>query len=115
MFTRITLLKRRPGMTIEEFRDYYETHHRLIGERVLAGFAQRYVRRYAVPVSPGLEMPDFDVMTEITFPDRAAHDRCIAALSEPSVAAWVMADEDRLFDRAAMRVFTVEEAESVLA
>ncbi|GLR68591.1 hypothetical protein GCM10010909_32720 [Acidocella aquatica] len=114
MFTRITLLKRRPGMTVEAFRDYYETHHRLIGERVLAGFAQRYLRRYVAPAGQGLELPDFDVMTEISFPDRATHDRCIAALSEPSVAEWVMADEDRLFDRAAMRVFTVEEAESAL-
>ena len=115
MFTRITLLKRRAGMTAEVFRDYYETHHRLVGERVLAGYALRYVRRYVAPVGPGLELPDFDVITEISFPDRAAHDRCIAALSAPAVAQWVLADEDRLFDRGAMRVFTVEETESALA
>jgi hypothetical protein len=114
VFTRITLLKRRPGMSVEAFRAYYETHHRLIGERVLGGFALRYVRRYVAPVGPELALPDFDVITEISFPDRAAHDRCVAALSEPGVAQWVMADEDRLFDRAAMKVFTVEETESAL-
>ena len=32
-------MKRRPGMSIPEFREYYETQHRLIGEKYLAGYA----------------------------------------------------------------------------
>ena len=33
MIKTIALLKRRPGMTVAEFREHYETHHRRIGEK----------------------------------------------------------------------------------
>ena len=49
MFKTITLLKRRPGTTMAEFIDYYETHHRVIGEKYLRGHATRYVRRFLHP------------------------------------------------------------------
>ncbi|WP_375195682.1 EthD domain-containing protein [Sphingobium sp.] len=114
MFTRVTLLKRRPGLTVEAFRDHYERHHRRIGERVLAGHALRYVRRYVAPIDAGAPMPDFDVVMEIGFADRAAHDRCLAALAEPAVAQEIAEDEERLFDRTAILSFTVEECESSL-
>ena len=35
MFKTVCLLKRKDGMSLEEFRDYYENHHRKIGEKVL--------------------------------------------------------------------------------
>jgi hypothetical protein len=28
-------MKRRPGMSIPEFREYYENNHRVIGENIL--------------------------------------------------------------------------------
>lgn len=112
MFTRITLLKRKRGMTAEAFRDHYETHHRRIGERVLAGHALCYVRRYVAPIGPDAPLPDFDVVMEIGFADRAAHDHCLAMLAEPAVAREIAEDEERLFDRAAILSFTVDECES---
>ena len=36
-------------MTVAEFRAYYETHHRVIGEKYLSGFASRYMRRFITP------------------------------------------------------------------
>ena len=39
MIKVIMLMKRRPGMTVSEFRDYYENKHRVIGEKYLNGFA----------------------------------------------------------------------------
>ena len=47
--TVITLLKRREGMSREDFRAYYESNHKLIGEEVLGPYATRYVRRYIAP------------------------------------------------------------------
>lgn len=111
MFRRITLLKRRPDMSVRAFRDYYEAHHRRIGEEVLAGHALRYVRRYVEPIGDG-PLPDFDVVMEIDFADQAAHDRCIATLSQPAVAQRIAEDEAQLFDRDAILCFTVEECES---
>ena len=49
MVKLVGLLKRRPGMSTDEFRAYYETHHKKLGDRYLAGFADRYLRRYLNP------------------------------------------------------------------
>ena len=43
MIKVIMLMKRRPGMTIPEFREYYENNHRVIGEKYLNGFAVKYI------------------------------------------------------------------------
>ena len=36
-------MRRKEGMTIDEFRDYYETKHRIIGEKYLRGYATKYL------------------------------------------------------------------------
>ena len=113
MIKTIGLLPRRPGMTVAEFRAYYETHHRVIGEKYLSGFASRYMRRFITP-SPSRdtgETPeaDFDVVLEIWYPDRATFEACGRVLSTPEVAAEIVADEERLFDRPRMRFFVIEE------
>jgi len=113
MFKLITLLKRRPGMSTEAFRAYYEGNHRLIGEKYLAGFAERYVRRYIEPL-PGGGDPPHDVVMEIWLPDRARFEALMQRLSEPEVAAEIAQDEERLFDRAATLTFTVTEVASAL-
>lgn len=112
--TVITLLKRREGMSVEDFRAYYESSHRVIGEKVLAGYATRYVRRFLSPMD-GTDQPfDHDVVMEIDFPDAATRDACFAALGEPQVAAMIAEDEENLFDRSRVRAFTVTESASVM-
>src|SRR2546422_474628 len=70
VYKLILFLKRRAGMSVQEFRDYYETSHRAIGEKFLAGMT-RYVRRYLDPTSTvtseAIELP-FDVITEVWCP-----------------------------------------------
>jgi EthD domain len=112
--TIITLLKRREGMSKPDFIAYYEEHHRKIGEKVLTGYANRYVRRFLHPVD-GVDLnEDADVVMEIDFPDQATHDACFAAIAEPARMAEIVADEEKLFDRSRIRIFRVEERESVL-
>jgi EthD domain len=112
--TLITLLKRRAGMSKADFAAYYETHHRLIGEKVLGGYATRYVRRFLHP-SDGIDFEhDADVITEIDFPDSATMDACFAAMADPAVRDEIAADEERLFDRSRIRTFGVEEQASEL-
>ncbi|WP_404482100.1 EthD domain-containing protein [Novosphingobium sp. BL-52-GroH] len=112
--TVITLLKRRPDMSPDAFRAYYETSHRVIGEQVLAGYATRYVRRFLTPMD-GIDQPfDCDVVTEIDFPDVATRDACFAALGDPDTLAMIVADEEQLFDRSRIRTFSVEDSASVL-
>jgi EthD domain len=118
MLKLVTFLTRRPGMSTAEFRAYYETHHRKIGEKVLAGYATHYVRRYLEPVAvvPGVAVPPApcDVVMEIWFPDRGAFERFVASVSQPEVLAEIAADEERVFDRALIRSYFVEEHASTL-
>ena len=113
MIKTITMLKRKPGMSLEDFIVYYETHHRLIGEKVLKSYAIRYSRRYLQPRpdrSGATAEPDHDVLTEVWFPDQDAADAAARAIAEH--AAEIAADEEKLFDRSKLRGFSVLEFES---
>ena len=102
-------------MSREAFIEHYETHHRKIGEKYLSGFAVKYQRRYLQ--SAGLrdqegDAPPFDVLMEIWYPDQGALNAALAVLSTDEAQAEITADEERLFDRALIRSYTVEEYES---
>ncbi|QUT04141.1 EthD domain-containing protein [Sphingobium phenoxybenzoativorans] len=115
MFKTLTLLKRKPGLSMEAFISQYEGVHARIGEKYLAGRAIHYARRFLH--SPGDGEPadkPYDVAMEIWFADRAAFDRTLEALADPEVAAEIAADEERLFDRPHNRMFVLEEHESDL-
>ncbi len=107
--TVITLLKRREGMNKADFITYYETHHRRIGEKVLRGYATRYVRRYLHPTDGEDQHEDADVVMEIDFPDDATRISCFAAMTDEAVMAMIAEDEAKLFDRSRIRTFSVEE------
>ncbi|PNU03317.1 EthD domain-containing protein [Novosphingobium guangzhouense] len=113
--TVITLLKRREGMSVAHFRAYYESSHRLIGEKVLAGYATRYVRRFLSPMDGAEQSFDYDVVMEIDFPNDAARIACFTALADPETQAMIGEDEEKLFDRSRIRAFTVTECESAMA
>ena len=118
MIKMIGLLKRRPGMSPQAFRDYYEATHRRIGEKYLNGFACRYLRRYLTPFANPLtgeaEEGEFDVVLEIWYPDQAALDAANAQFAVAEIAREIAEDEERLFDRSRMRFFFVDECESAL-
>lgn len=118
MVKMVTLLKRSPGMSMEDFINYYETKHARIGEKYLSPHAVRYVRRFFRPLPESI-MPDpteqyYDMIMEIWFPDRAAMEACFADLSTPEAQAEIVEDETRLFDRDRIHSYLVEEHESDL-
>jgi uncharacterized protein (TIGR02118 family) len=112
MHKLLLMMKRRPGMGLAEFRHYYENQHVPLCMRYMQG-AERYVRRYLEP-SPGFDEPEFDVITELWFKDRAAVDAIIAIMARDGMPADVIADEANLFDRARTRAYAVEECETDL-
>ncbi|WP_040482278.1 EthD domain-containing protein [Luminiphilus syltensis] len=114
MIKMVTLLTRRPDISREEFQQRYENGHRLIGEKYLRGYAERYVRRYCRPATGAPKAGELpcDVVLEIWFPDQATFDAAMVALSEPEAAAEIAADEARLFDRDKIVSFMVDEFES---
>lgn len=119
MFKTLTLLKRRPDLSMEEFVRCYESGHARLGERLLRGAAARYVRRYLQPVpnpeTGVVEDGEHDVVTEVWFDDRAAWEATMARLSTPEVMAEIVADEETLFDRSRNRFFLVDERDSDLS
>ena len=120
MIKAFALGKRKPGMTFEDFVDYYKNKHAKLGEQVMkrAG-GVRYIRHYIVPASSGLhagdEESDFDVITEFHFPDRESYEACFA-IAGGEMQEEFAADEEKFADRSAIRLFLeVEEDESDLS
>jgi hypothetical protein len=116
-FKVLIFLKRRPGMSLEAFRDYYEGVHSKLCEGYSRG-ARRYVRRYVQPRPNSLTGKDdeleFDVITELWFEDRAVFEKAVYHASRGELPAAVLADEERLFDRSKTRYATVVEFGSEL-
>jgi hypothetical protein len=119
MFKAVCLLKRRPGMSFDEFVSYYESNHRKLGEKWVPT-QTRYIRRYLRPVGKNpitgeAPVTEYDVLTEMWFETREAFEAAMTALSNPEASAEIAADEDKLFDRSKICLCTVEECESQLA
>jgi hypothetical protein len=116
MLKQVVLLKRRDGMTLEEFRDYYENHHAKLASRYLLPLAKRYIRRYVKPepnpITGLVEELDFDVVMEIWWESRADFETTMAKLADPEVNRVFREDEAKIFNSHHNRVFTVEEQES---
>lgn len=114
----LIFLKRKPGLSIAEFRDYYENRHRHLGEKYGQGMLLKYRRNYVDPV-PNNETGqsgelDFDVITEMWF-DREAYAKAILDLgTKMEFPADVLADEENVFDRSKTRYAGVVEFESDL-
>ena len=115
MIKLVSPMKRTPGMSVEAFRRYYESRHRLIGEMYLKGYARRYFRQFLDPLPDRdgvLRDPEYDVILHIWYPDQASFAACGKRLAEPAVAAEIREDEKKLFDTRYMRSYLVEEHES---
>lgn len=111
MFKIMAFLTKREDLETRAFFEYYENHHvPLI--RSLAPTPIGYKRSYLVRdddcnVDDGTV--DFDVVTELVFPDRAAYLAWGRQLYEATAAAPVIAqDESKFLDRSRTRAFVVE-------
>jgi uncharacterized protein (TIGR02118 family) len=113
----LLFMKRRPDITVEAFRDYYETRHAPLATKSSAGLS-RYIRRYIDPQPhpetgvPG-ELP-FDVITELWFDNEATFKGTLRYITTNIMPAEIVEDEKQLFDRTSFRIATVIERESVL-
>ena len=114
-FKILLFLKRRPGMSVKEFRDYYENFHAKLCEKYLKGVS-RYIRRYIDPMpnpetGANEEFP-FDVITELWFDDEKVFRATVDHMSTSVMPEDVVEDEKVLFDRTKMRMATVVESET---
>lgn len=111
----LLFMKRKPGLSVEEFRDYYENHHVPLALEYSAAVS-RYTRRYLDPrpnpdTGESGELP-YDVVTELWFEDEAMWQGTVKYLETSVMPEEIVLDELNLFDRPTMRMATVVECET---
>jgi EthD domain len=113
----LLFMKRRPGMSVEAFQDYYENHHAPLCVTYASGM-KRYERRFLTPhpnpETGATEELAFDVITELWFDDETTFRNTVTYLSTSKMPEAVVEDEKRLFDRSKTRMATVVECASAL-
>jgi EthD domain len=112
MLKIMAFLSKREDIATQAFIEYYEQHHvPLI--RSLAPTPIGYRRSYLVrgdDLNREHDSIDFDVVTELWFPDRAAYLAWGAQLAAASAGAPIIAnDEQRFLERSRTRAYVVEE------
>jgi EthD domain-containing protein len=117
-FKILLFMKRKPGMSVAAFRDYYENHHIPLCLKYGAGMT-RYLRRFIDPQphpeTGPCDEPVFDVITELWFDDKALYEGTLQHLTTTVMPEEVVADEQHLFDRSSFRIATVVECETDMA
>ena len=112
-------VKRKPGLSREEFRKYYEEVHAPLSMKHLAPYYARYARNYISHSIEG-EEPDFDCVTEIWFKDGRTAQALTDALGGSDTGSGYVTvlgrifhdDEERFMDRSRRVSFTVTEEDS---
>jgi uncharacterized protein (TIGR02118 family) len=111
MLKIMAFLTKREDTETQAFIDYYENNHvPLITSLAPAPIV--YKRSYLMrghELSRDDASIDFDVVTELVFPDRAAYLAWGTAVGTGEPGEQVAADEAKFLDRSRTRAFVVEE------
>ena len=103
-------LKRKPGVSPQEFADYYEQNHvPLVLSKAFMPmvYKRNYIQRGDAFNIEGSEI-GFDCMTELVFADRDDLSAWMTSLGDDDIAR----DEENFIDRAATRAYVVDERSS---
>lgn len=99
------LLKRKPGMSFEDFRHHYENGHALLGEKYFGHLFASYRRNY---IPAGTRLLDgqvienaYDCLTELVFHEPGGYQELRRIASDPEVYRVLVEDEEKFLDRGA--------------
>lgn len=118
----IVLLKRKAGLTHEQFREHYETVHSKLADKYFGHLVLDYRRHYPhlreadrtnAPV-PDFAYSPYDAITVIHYKDRDGFLEARRIMTQPDVLKIFEEDEDRFMDRASFRVFPCDDVASDL-
>lgn len=100
MFKTIEFLVRKPGMSKEDFREYYETKHRPLAFETFPQII-KHVRNYPddnpAMWPAGVDQP-WDCIVEIYYKDKAGYEALNAFMSDPQKNKDVLADGVNFLD-----------------
>ena len=110
MIKVVAILKRKKGLSFEQFRDHYETSHAMLAKKHFGHLFSDYRRNY-LPSAPSITASDPaaaaagsaapDVVTEICFRDEKAFAEFGRLFGDPATQKIFTDDEERFLDRPA--------------
>jgi uncharacterized protein (TIGR02118 family) len=109
MFKILAFLTKRADLDDAQFVEYYENRHIPFMMGLAPGptlYKRRYLKR-GTEMEVGNGSVDFDVVTEVGFPDREAFEAWLAEVFKPGNAERVAQDEANFLDRARSRSYVV--------
>lgn len=117
MLKFVALLKKKEGMSREDFIDYYENKHAPLMSTLLPPFKD-YRRCYLMKddmfvaghtADAATTPPWFDVICEIWYEGREQYEAMQAMTDNPEIGAKIKADEENFLDRSQICMFLVDE------
>lgn len=109
----IVLLKRKAGMSKEQFLDYYENHHLILASQhfgdLIADHARYYPAELAtfpdewVGMIPQSGIEDYDAISVYTYKDEASGAEYGRRMADVDLSRQLIEDELRFLDRSACR------------
>jgi len=112
MIKLIALLKKKAGMSREDFIAYYEMRHAPLALQITAmghDYRRNYTRTARVEGKEVSTAPEYDVITEVWFQDQKAYEQFSASMQVRDIRAQIVTDEEQFLDRSASRIFIVDE------
>lgn len=119
MIKAIFLLKRKAGVTHEQFREHYEKSHVKLGQKYLGHLMISYERNYVTQVrgsrSQGRKPVawEYDCITEWMLPNAEALEEVYRIFAIPEIGQEFFDDEGRFLDRDAVIVITCQAGDVV--
>jgi len=117
MWTLIANFRRKPELTFEEFKDYYEMHHVWLAkahcEEFVVAYRRNYVRKnlgyFSAEGAEGAPATQgYDCVTELWFKDRESLDALLAHMSKPEIQKLITEDEENFVDRGSIHLMFCE-------
>jgi len=113
----VILIKKKTGMSREDFVNHYENSHAVIGKRLLGHLWTKYVRNYTrglMEYQPEDASVDdsYDAVTEIWLKDEAAMAEMQRIINIPENNKIILEDEEKFQDRLKTRLLIVDEVDN---
>lgn len=129
MFKVIWLLRRKPGITMAQFRAHYEASHARLAQNYFGDLMLSYKRNYktatwggGVPTaSSGADAKgagfgpidwEYDCIVEWVMPDEAAFEQINRIFADPVIGREFNEDEEHFLDRGSVLLFKCDMADS---
>jgi hypothetical protein len=116
MIKLMLLLKRKPGLTPEQFRDHYENVHVPLGLKYVGHLLADFRRHYPdamMSLADGQPLGcEYDAISVYSFKHAAAFTELQKILADPQVARILTEDEAQFLDRSASRMGRCEVVEA---